>query len=292
MKKVFLFLFVALSSIVSVMAADILPPNIPVLNSVTNITTSSVTINWTSAPLSGCTNVVEYRKTPNMTWTTKSGASPTVITGLLSGTPYQVRIKTVCGSTMSYSSNQPYFTTTGSSSGGSGGTTTCAPINLSQTISGSHYTLTWADCDDAGTNKSYGVQYTTGGTWLTAFVAAGSKTTTINPNAPLTNWKVREISPNVSAYSYYLTSSGARLMDNTVKSTEGLSIYPNPTTGLLSLQNLAAAKSIVITDLMGKQLLQIPTNGDTVLDISLTEYPTGIYFLKTDNGQVQKIVKQ
>lgn len=71
-----------------------------------------------------------------------------------------------------------------------------------------------------------------------------------------------------------------------------LTLNPNPTTGLITLQGLTEVKAVSVFDLTGKQLLQTTTNGNTQIEIDLSAYPAGMYFLRTDDGQAQKIIKQ
>ena len=71
-----------------------------------------------------------------------------------------------------------------------------------------------------------------------------------------------------------------------------LAIFPNPTTGYINLQNLNDISTITIFDMMGKVVLQTPTNDNLQMDLNLSAQPAGVYILKTDTGETQKIVKQ
>ena len=76
------------------------------------------------------------------------------------------------------------------------------------------------------------------------------------------------------------------------RSNTQIAIYPNPTTGFVTLQNIADVQNITIFDVMGKQILETATNANPKIDIDLSAQPSGIYVLKTDTGEMLKIVKQ
>ena len=73
---------------------------------------------------------------------------------------------------------------------------------------------------------------------------------------------------------------------------EGFEVYPNPTNGILNVKlpktNNGSASKIVVTDINGKVLINKTTTTDVQLDLS--NYPGGIYFIKysnTENGKAQ-----
>jgi hypothetical protein len=71
----------------------------------------------------------------------------------------------------------------------------------------------------------------------------------------------------------------------------GFEIFPNPSTGLFTLQSEYRIESIIITDINGKQVLQIDTP-QSVIDISNLDQ--GIYIIKIaifEGLIVQKVVK-
>jgi Secretion system C-terminal sorting domain len=77
-------------------------------------------------------------------------------------------------------------------------------------------------------------------------------------------------------------------------------LFPNPTTGLLTLEFKDAtpkAGSIQILDLLGRILLHEPLlPGNLTYEFSLDKLPSGVYFVKVLEGGdavwVQKVVKQ
>lgn len=78
----------------------------------------------------------------------------------------------------------------------------------------------------------------------------------------------------------------------------GIALYPNPTTGQVTLSNVSdkALTKAVITDINGRIIQQIDlTNADVETIISMEQYASGMYFVKieaTDASIVKRIVKQ
>lgn len=73
--------------------------------------------------------------------------------------------------------------------------------------------------------------------------------------------------------------------------TDGLLIYPNPNSGELTIKSEFITNNIVITDLLGKEL--ISTEGNLKEShLNLAHLSSGIYILKINNTIVRKIVKE
>jgi hypothetical protein len=72
----------------------------------------------------------------------------------------------------------------------------------------------------------------------------------------------------------------------------GMKIFPNPTTGQISLQSEVRIDNIIFTDLNGKQVLQIESPES---EIDISSFEAGIYFVKVSTAEgfwTTKIVKQ
>lgn len=69
-------------------------------------------------------------------------------------------------------------------------------------------------------------------------------------------------------------------------------VYPNPTNGLLTIQteDFSNSTKIVVTDLLGKTLLHKQMNSQTEV-INISEYESGIYFIKVYDNLKQKTIK-
>lgn len=66
-------------------------------------------------------------------------------------------------------------------------------------------------------------------------------------------------------------------------------LYPNPVLETLNIE-LTSSSSIVITDINGKQLISLePSNNH---QINVAHLQNGVYFIRTDNGAIQKFIKQ
>ena len=72
-----------------------------------------------------------------------------------------------------------------------------------------------------------------------------------------------------------------------------VSIHPNPVKDIvtISVGSSTLNKKIQITDLNGKTLKSINVT-NAVFTIDLATYPSGIYFLKLEDGKTEKIIKQ
>ena len=74
---------------------------------------------------------------------------------------------------------------------------------------------------------------------------------------------------------------------------ERISIYPNPTDGILNISNSnGSISNIVLTDIAGKVLVEAAVNSD-LAEIDLSSYPKGIYLVKvvTENDSyIEKVV--
>ena len=114
------------------------------------------------------------------------------------------------------------------------------------------------------------------------------------------NWLFAELRPDSSYYIYqYCPSNGMamyRLYDRTrhsastpIKSIEHnnpkISIYPNPTTDYIHI-NRNTISQVDIYNIMGKRLKSTTAN-----HINISDLPTGIYILSTDNQRI-KFIKQ
>lgn len=87
--------------------------------------------------------------------------------------------------------------------------------------------------------------------------------------------------------SFNTDCSGVNGLDE--ESVKQLSVYPNPTAGLITLQSLKPV-SFSLTHVNGTILSQNVVNGTFLMDLST--YACGVYFIKTKEGQTMKIIKE
>ena len=73
---------------------------------------------------------------------------------------------------------------------------------------------------------------------------------------------------------------------------ETIGIYPNPTSGVATI-NLGTIKeaTIRILDITGKELCNINQVNESQVEVSLSDYSKGIYFIKIQSNNQQKVVK-
>ena len=73
---------------------------------------------------------------------------------------------------------------------------------------------------------------------------------------------------------------------------ETISIYPNPTSGVATI-NLGTIKEATITilNITGEELYNINQINESQVEVSLSDYSKGIYFIKIQSNNQQKVVK-
>ena len=66
----------------------------------------------------------------------------------------------------------------------------------------------------------------------------------------------------------------------------GISIYPNPTDGKITISLTADYNSIEIYDSFGRKVMsqQSTVNGQQVIDVDISSYPSGLYLVVVKNG--------
>jgi hypothetical protein len=82
------------------------------------------------------------------------------------------------------------------------------------------------------------------------------------------------------------------LGDNDFSQNE-ISVYPNPTNGLLNINSTSVIENIEIFDMLGRQLINKSIN-QTDVELDLSTFQSGVYFIKIEsNGssETRKIIK-
>ncbi len=83
-------------------------------------------------------------------------------------------------------------------------------------------------------------------------------------------------------------------VNNAEKNTTAISIFPNPTNGLVQVQSPVNIQTILVFDITGKQLLQQEPNAQTD-EININNLPQGLYqiHVQTEMGVlVKKLIKE
>jgi len=65
-----------------------------------------------------------------------------------------------------------------------------------------------------------------------------------------------------------------------------LSVYPNPASGFLRIDNEGLAGRIEIADISGKLVKVIEPSGTGIMEISLEGFSSGIYFIRLNSGSI------
>ncbi|GAB5398614.1 MAG: hypothetical protein Aureis2KO_01990 [Aureisphaera sp.] len=72
-----------------------------------------------------------------------------------------------------------------------------------------------------------------------------------------------------------------------------LALYPNPAQNSITVQTQnAGINSIAVYDVLGQQLIQKTTSGNTTETLNISSLSTGIYYVNINNQTTKKIVKQ
>ena len=130
-------------------------------------------------------------------------------------------------------------------------------------VSPTDYNLTSSSpCIDAGTTSPYAGNYDYAG-----------------------NDRTVGIGIDIGAYEYQSTSAGINDIEQTV-----LSVYPNPAHTILNIETKENT-TLKIVNLLGEIMIsQHAKEGNNTINVS--ELPSGIYFVQTENGSATKFVKE
>jgi hypothetical protein len=101
-----------------------------------------------------------------------------------------------------------------------------------------------------------------------------------------------EVEEKDSTYQIVLLSTS---IEDQVSNSNEFSIYPNPTSGIVTIQGEELTKSkITVYDIVGKKILN-RVSENTELSIDISEFSNGIYIIQIDTGEKvykQKLIKE
>lgn len=124
-----------------------------------------------------------------------------------------------------------------------------------------------------------GFDYANNSSVLTANDSSGNNNNgTLNNftlTGPLSNWASGSIITTGNTCSVVLDSESFKL--------NNISLYPNPTNGIVNIRSNTKL-TIEIYDLLGKVILTTETSSG-IENLNITNYPSGIYLIKTTNEQ-------
>jgi hypothetical protein len=176
----------ALSSVSNFTTSAAPSCNPPTGLTASNITSNSVTLNW-SAVSGASSYIVEYKLSSSGNWSqVTASVNSTSLSALLSNSSYDWRVQTVCGSNSSGLSSVSTFTTL------VGGACN-APSNLNSTnVTSSSASLTWSAVNGA---SSYNVEYkiSSASNWTSISASTNSiNISGLSPNSQY-SWRVQSV---------------------------------------------------------------------------------------------------
>jgi hypothetical protein len=99
------------------------------------------------------------------------------------------------------------------------------------------------------------------------------------------------LSPWYGKIYAYTDNMAETLVVNTPIGQETLSIYPNPTKGILNFSFAGTANSmgrVTIYNMFGQQVYNTTINASGIRSIDISALPNAVYMLKVNNGNIQK----
>ncbi|MCB9045281.1 MAG: T9SS type A sorting domain-containing protein [Chitinophagales bacterium] len=67
---------------------------------------------------------------------------------------------------------------------------------------------------------------------------------------------------------------------NNIQPASPLSVYPNPSSGIFTINSPPVNTAIVVKDIDGRTVFEVPEQKQAKLSVDLTEYPKGVYFIQ------------
>jgi len=156
-----------------------------------------------------------------------------------------------------------------------------------------------AICKDAETSFTNTVS---GGVWTaangSASVSSSGVVTGVTAGIDTIYYSVSSTCGTAAAQQEIVVNDCITGVATVGSSAPAVDIYPNPATSALTIactnwQNNVAP--IMITDIMGREMYKatLTNNGGTGnIQVDITAFPSGVYFVKVDNKDVKKFVKQ
>lgn len=71
-----------------------------------------------------------------------------------------------------------------------------------------------------------------------------------------------------------------------------ITVFPNPSTDFIQIDGMEAVSDLVVVDLTGKSLIQLPVNGQASMRVNLENLNTGIYFVVLHKNSGVKVMKK
>lgn len=270
---------------------DWLPCTVPESLAVSNVAANSATVTWNPVGMETSWNL-QYKVSSATSWTlVPNVTSPSyTLTNLQSNTSYQVQVQANCGGEESGWTSSVSFTTMDDQCPMPTNVHTVSPLSPTSVV------LDWDQ--EAGTAQEWNVSFKQTSEEIWSVQLATAHPYTLNDLVPNTSYEVN-IRANCSNGVYSdpsATITFNTLPDGIEDHILGLTyIYPNPTTGMLTISNTQCMISEVeVYDVYGKRMKNVSVEGhEAILDFS--SYAPGVYFTRihTDKGLiVKRVVKK
>ena len=155
--------------------------------------------------------------------------------------------------------------------------TVLATLILSSTSSAQAPAIQWQKCLGGGLpDFAHSIQQTTDG----GYIAAGSSPSNDG-----------DVTGNHGGYDYWIVKLGPNVGIHETKKLN-LSVYPNPTSEklMLTCAQGAVGQTYRISDRLGKVVARGVIRSVS-MELELTPFNSGVYFITTDNANPTKIIK-
>ena len=260
---------------------------------VTPTSNVSYTVTGTSAAGCAATNTVTASVTvnalPTVTTNSATVCAGATVTLTASGTATSYTWSTAAATvSISVAPNTPTnYTVMGMDANSCVGTaTTSVDVNALPTISVSTTTVTLCKGSTATITASGANTYT----WN---LGATTPAIAVSPTVT-TTYTVMGTSAggceNMITVTQSVTTCGAGVEQYNSNSNE-VTVYPNPNNGNFVVTTAENTTTIVVTDVLGNELVSVNPNGSTTTNINLSAQPSGMYFIKVTASGTQ-IVKR
>ncbi|MDP3557366.1 MAG: T9SS type A sorting domain-containing protein [Bacteroidota bacterium] len=134
-----------------------------------------------------------------------------------------------------------------------------------------------------------------GATTYTWNTTSNNTVIAISPTVTTTYTVTGEANSCTNTFTISQTVSACTGIDNKVTSSIGVLVYPNPNSGLFSIElNNGSIKNIEVMDVTGRIVLAKTTSNDKI-DFNINTLSNGIYYVKIQSNnsvEIVKVVKQ
>ena len=269
---------------------DWIPCSVPSQLTVNNIEANSAQVSWIYGGLENSWNL-QYKALSATGWTLVSNlTSPSyMLTNLQANTSYQVQVQTNCNDGESNWTPAVSFTTMGDQCEAPTNlllvdtTNNTAVIDWSQTSGEvNEWTINYRKTSE----DIWSIETTTAHPYMISNLQPG-ETYTALVVAHCTNGLFSDPSNTIT-----FTTSSVGVQDYELEQTE---LYPNPTTGVITIRNSnVRIQNVEVYDVYGKLLSRVEVN-DNMVTVDVSRLASGVYFTRiaTERGTLTKrIVKK